>query len=113
MELTAGDVKVVWEAIGEGVSGEYDPDDPQDVELLRFSVYRKGIDSTNPWNDWIEVDDASYCTQVPVDTPVETLTVLLARIFNEVYDYVQAGESIKKICERLSWIAVDDAKFAV
>lgn len=109
MELTAGNVKVAWEAIGEGVSGEYDPDDPQDVELLRFSVYVWDIAG----NDWIEVDDASYCTQVPVDTPVETLTVLLARIFNEVYDYVQAGESIKKICERLSWIAVDDAKFAV
>lgn len=109
MELTAGDVKVVWEAIGEGVSGEYDPDDPNDVELLRFTVYHK----TSPYFDWTEVDDASYCTQVPVNTPSETLTVLLARIFNEVYDYVQAGESIKKICERLSWIAVDDAKFAV
>ena len=109
MELTAGNVKVVWEASGEGVCGEYDPDDPNDVELLRFAVYHK----TSPYFDWTEVDDASYCTQVPVNTPSETLTVLLARIFNEVYDYVQAGESIKKICERLSWIAVDDAKFAV
>lgn len=109
MELMSGDVKVVWEAIGEGRSGEYNEDDPDDVELLRFSVYRKSIDPNNPWNDWIEVDNASYCTQIPVDTPVETLTLLLARIFNEVYDYVVAGQSIKRICELLSWIAPEDA----
>jgi hypothetical protein len=114
MELTAGDVKVVLEAIGEGRSGEYNEDDPEDIELLRFTVYRKNPDHPTintpwEWDAWEQVEDASYCTQVPVDTPAEILSLSLARIFNEVYSYVEAGQSIKKICELLSWIAPEDA----
>jgi hypothetical protein len=92
MELTAGDVKVVLEAIGEGRSGEYNEDDPEDIELLRFTVYRKNPDHPTintpwEWDAWEQVEDASY----------------------EVYSYVEAGQSIKKICELLSWIAPEDA----
>jgi len=97
-ELIDGDVKVEWSDIGEGLDGFYNPDDPDDVALLRFDVSR--------WDhfDWEPVDDASYCTRVPVDTPKERLGELLRSIMDEVGDDVRAGISIKKKCEALSWI---------
>ena len=40
-----GNVRVEWDGSGsEGVSGEYDPDDPEDIHLLRFYVARKDGD---------------------------------------------------------------------
>lgn len=97
-ELIDGDVRVAWSELGEGYNGFYDPEDPEDKELLRFDVYRwDGI-------DWEPVDDASYCTAVPVDTPAERQTELLRVIMDEVKDDVLAGISIKKKCEYLSWI---------
>ena len=103
MKISAGDVMVEFEAIGEGRSGDYDETDPLDIELLRFTVSR--MES----GEWVAVEDASYCTQVPADTDAETLTRLLAGLFCEVYGPVSAGESIKKLCERLSWITPHDA----
>ena len=93
-ELTMNDITVELEDIGEGLSGDYDPNDKDDIPLLRFTV----------WKDHVQVDDASYCTQVPTDiTPTEATTVL-ATIMNEVAEPLAQGYSIKKMCERLSWI---------
>ena len=38
IELIRGGRKVEWIDIGEGWSGDYDPDDPDDIALLRFDV---------------------------------------------------------------------------
>lgn len=97
-ELIEDNVKVSWSECGEGYNGDYNPEDPDDVELLRFDVYRwDGI-------DWEPVDNASYCTGVPVNTPTERQTELLRVILDDVADDVRAGISIKKKCEHLSWI---------
>lgn len=97
-ELIDGDVRVTWSELGEGYNGFYNPEDPEDNELLRFDVYRwDGI-------DWEPVDDASYCTRVTVDTPPERQTELLRQIMDVVKDDVLAGISIKRKCELLSWI---------
>ena len=93
-ELTIKNVSVELEDIGEGLSGDYDPNDKDDIPLLRFTVLKDGE----------PVDDASYCTQVPTDiTPTEATNVL-ATIMNEVAEPLAQGYSIKKMCERLSWI---------
>jgi hypothetical protein len=34
-------VKIELEWIGEGLDGDYNPGNPNDVPLLRFSVYKK------------------------------------------------------------------------
>jgi hypothetical protein len=46
-DLTRGDVCVSWVELGEGYNGDYDEEDPEDVELLRFDVLVRGplIDS--------------------------------------------------------------------
>jgi hypothetical protein len=92
--LIKDDVAVeLWNA-GEGWSGDYNPDDPTDVNLLRFDVFYKSE----------AVDDASYCTQIPADTPAADKLQLLDIILNLVYEPLTDGHSIKKLCERISWI---------
>ena len=103
-ELIKGKVKVEWVQLGEGISGDYDADDPDDVELLRFDVSKK------VGREWKAVDDASYCTQVPVSATEGQRAELLKSIMHFVHDPVTAGSSIKKCCEELSWISLDSLK---
>lgn len=99
MKIINNHVRVEWTDIGEGLNGDYNPDDPEDVALLRFDIDR--------WNgfDWEPVDDASYCTNVPASTDTDTLMTLLEQIMAEVGDDVRAGISVKKKCEGLSWLS--------
>lgn len=92
---------VEWSELGEGIDGDYQPDDAEDVELLRFDVSRKVGDS------WEAIDDASYCTQVPVSATPDQRMKGLQLIMDEVYEWASQGYSIKKVCERLSWISLE------
>ena len=100
MELTKDKVRVELVELGEGKCGDYDPDDPDDIELLRFdvSIFTDG--------EWQDIDDASYCTQLPTSATPEQKQSALEWIMNEVYDGALGGYSIKKICEVLSWISL-------
>lgn len=100
MELIRGIVKVELESIGEGYNGDYDPDDPEDQPLLRFTVL-KLVDG-----EWEQIDDASYCTELPESTPNDLQGLVLTFIMDEVYDAVVGGASIKKRCELLSWLVI-------
>lgn len=93
-------VKITLVNLGEGINGYYDSDDPDDVNLLRFDV-SKFDDATV---SWVEVPDASYCTQIPATISYATGYQLLQIIMNELYPSIVNGEPIKKMCERLSWI---------
>lgn len=93
-----GGVTVEMEHIGEGLHGDYNPDDPDDVPLLRFTVLKDGE----------QVDDASYCTRVDANTDEENIVYILERIFEAVYDRVKSGESVKKLCEELSWLVIEE-----
>ncbi len=95
-------IKAVLEDIGEGVCGDYDPEDANDIQLLRFSAYIN--------NDGIfeQMDDASYCTQIPLSTPYGELARLCMVIFEEYRDVADAyrnGSSVKRLGERLSWLS--------
>ena len=102
MELIRDNVKVEWEAIGEGFSGDYNPEDLRDVELLRFyvSVLRNGV--------WEEKEDASYCTLFPVSATDEDkmagLQLLMENFHAALADDPDA--SVKKLGEQLSWISL-------
>jgi len=96
-------VAVEWVDLGEGMHGEFDPDDELDEPLLRFDVLRQRNDG-----EWEEVDAASYCTLVSANTVPPMLWIGLATILGEVLDDVIAGVSIKRICEVLSWMSTDD-----
>ncbi len=112
IELVRENVKVVLENIGEGLCGDYDPDDEDDDPLLRFSVYgRRGMEADDfalergyEGEEWAPFSDGSYCTQISATLPEEKLRALLEELMDEVFDAANQGHSIKKLCERLSWI---------
>lgn len=101
-------VRVAWVELGEGWSGDYNPDDPDDEELLRFDVYIKASEASQSENWWWEqIEDASYCTRFPASATPEQRAKGLEIIMDAVYERAMEGESIKKLCERLSWIGLN------
>ena len=99
-------LKVEWNNIGEGYNGDYNPLDPEDENLLRFDVYCK----RTPDSEWEEVEDASYCTNVPAKTPEDELERLLRILFDRYSDVIDDyldGTSVKKLGEELSWIGCE------
>ena len=96
-------VKVEWTDCNEGLSGDYNAENPEDVHLLRFDVYvvRDG--------SWVAVDDASYCTQMPADTDMDILKRAVKYLAKEYADVLSSDPdtSVKKLGERMSWIAPD------
>jgi len=101
IEVKSGSVKVVLEDIGEGYNGDFDEDDPEDAALIRFTVYKK------EGKEWVQVDDASYCTTMTILDDREKLTCIARSILEEVKDPIESGYSVKKLCERLSWLHTD------
>ena len=101
MEFTRNNLRIEWIDLGEGLSGDYNPDDPEDIHLLRFDLYNS-IDGV-----WEMVDDCSYCTLMPVDTSEDILMKALEYMIDEFTEVINAGYSGKKTGERLSWICPD------
>jgi hypothetical protein len=95
----SGKVKVEIEWIGEGWDGDYDPDNPDDVPFLRFSVYKREDDG-----HWESIDDSSYCTLLPATVDEDIVMDAIKYIMGSVETYVCGGHPIKKVCEQLSWI---------
>ena len=69
MSLQSSWLRVDWYNAGEGWWGDYNPGNPEDENLLRFDVYvRRGPQRQEDMDDgWQEVEDASYCTRIPVN----------------------------------------------
>lgn len=53
-------VLVTLEYIGEGWNGDYDPEDPDDDQLLRVTVSSR----TTPAGEWEPVERGSWCTDL-------------------------------------------------
>lgn len=85
-------VTVSW--IGEGNDGDYDPMTPGDQPLLRFDTQRKNEDGT-----WEDVDDGSYCTQVPAYAP----SYIIEAMPRYLVDQIENGMDNKRGLEMLSW----------
>ncbi|OGR90644.1 MAG: hypothetical protein A2V88_10330 [Elusimicrobia bacterium RBG_16_66_12] len=95
-----GGVRLTLEWMGEGWSGDYNPNDKEDEPLMRFFVERK------VGHSWEPVEDASFCTRIPASIPMSRKIVLAKMILNAMCDAVQSPgmRSPKKIGESLSWI---------
>lgn len=96
----SGQVKVLVEWMGEGWDGDYDGNNPNDVPFLRFSVSK--------WHGdfWEAIDDSSYCTLLPATIDGDMAMEAAKQILSRVEATVLEGGSIKKICEKLSWIDI-------
>jgi hypothetical protein len=105
MVKTKNDIhlKIEFCNLGEGYDGDYNHDDPDDVNLLRFDVSIKKEGDM----EWSEVPNASYCTQMPAHSSFDILEKALVMMMDEIFDAAIEGHSIKKACERMSWISPD------
>lgn len=99
--ISRGVVRIEWEDLGEGRSGDYDPADPEDERLLRFYVRRWDADA----GEWEDVEDASYCTNFPATASAAEKQSALEYLMRQFRGPVEAGESVKKLGERMSWIS--------
>ena len=108
-EAISGDVKVNFEYIGEGYSGEYDKDDPADMPLWRFYTQKReyvddpdtGIDHPD-WN-WVEVNEGSYCTQLSLSTSKDVMEKLV-KILAKRMEQAVIEDRVKREGEECSWI---------
>lgn len=101
-KLIRGRVKVEWTRLGEGIWGDYNPNDAADIELLRFDTYWFNYNG-----EWEPVEDGSYCTKMPVETTPEQREQGLRIIMDKIYRPMTDGFPIKKYCEELSHIGLD------
>lgn len=91
--------------IGEGYEGDYDEDDPEDERLLRFTFYTLNEEN----GETVSLEDASYCTHLTVDLPLEARLHAAGLMFGQVWDAIGPqpdpwGSGIKRLCEELSMI---------
>jgi len=96
-----------WEYVNEGYSGFYNPDDPDDAPLLRFTIYEwiEGHYSNGHWvySDWQQKEDASYCTLLPVGTDADLLRRFGERLL---------GATGRRELEFLTWTTPEELERA-
>lgn len=84
---------------GDGLRGDYNPDDPGDVALFRLSISR--------YNGMVWEAVGNTCTQLPVNSDFETQEKALRLIMSQVHSPVKRGQDITEILQDLSWISPD------
>lgn len=100
-EFFWSDFKVLWEYIGEGLSGDYNPEDEEDYPHLRFACYKRPEDHVKGEFEWEQMEDASYCTCLPISTPKTILKLASDEIMKEL------NGCYKKPLEKLSWLSLE------
>ncbi|MCA1064719.1 hypothetical protein QTG56_24215 (plasmid) [Rossellomorea sp. AcN35-11] len=103
MKLVNENVMVEWVELGEGLDGDYNPEDPTDIELLRFDV------SILIDGEWVEKEGASYCTQFPAYATEKQKMKGLQLLLDQFHDVLSSDTdvSVKKLGERMSWISLE------
>lgn len=96
VRVTGNNFAVAMSWIGEGLDGDFSVDRPEDTPLLRFDLTR--IDD-------IEMQDASFCTQIPV-TVGERRARELAKEILDIFETHLASDATDggRLAQRLSWI---------
>jgi hypothetical protein len=111
MSLIEGKVKVTLSYLEEGWNGDYNEDDPSDTPLFRMDVFAhrslKNENAEDDGKEWLWMNDSSYCTCIQaINTPgyKEIATKCLNTIMRNVKVHVENGQSVKRVCEKLSWL---------
>lgn len=100
LEIVDGNVRLIWEYIGEGYSGDYDPEDPADAPLLRFSLsFRE-----SPEAPWEELPDASYCTGLGTGTPEPVLRGFAKNIIGCLPTQDGRPSGYRRLLQEWSWL---------
>lgn len=91
-EFSKGPWNLAWsDETGEGYDGDYDPSDPDDRLLLRADLFY----------EMQPVDDGSYCTAAPADTPADVLASMSALLLEHLP--ASLDDYSRKLMERWTW----------
>ena len=110
LEVSHGGFKVVWEWAGEGRTGDYDPKDPGDAPILRFSCYefvppdRMGR-LAGVGGGWRQMGDAGSRTGMAIDSPLSDLAELALAILQ-----VLKGRHYKRRLKELGSLCPDNLR---
>lgn len=101
--LWSGNIGVSLEFIGEGIDGDYNADDPQDVPLLRF--YLMELDEDGNFLD----TDGSACCEVSNNTSPDERNRFLVLALRAAVEMRKAipGCGWKHFAGAISWKGVD------
>lgn len=83
--------RIDWDELGEGFNGDHDPTDPDDVELLRFTIYRNTYEDPRQAT-WVEVEGGSWCTEIPASTDLASRQRMLESMMTEVGSKVREAD---------------------
>lgn len=86
-----------WSYSGEGSSGDYNHEDPEDKPLIRLCLMDKNNEP---------IDSCSYCTQIEIDVTPEEVKLISQKVF---YKIKNDGKTPKKIMEEVSWFSRNTA----
>lgn len=104
VEVIRGDKKVVWEYIGEGENGDYNPETPEeDTPLLRFSCFKYDLAKGGADGAWEEIPNSSYCTRMPINSSLRHLLVAAGIIIEAL-----EKASYKHELRLISWFCPED-----
>lgn len=112
-------IKIEWEDIGEGLNGEYNPEDNSDIPLLRFYI-SVNVAPTGYEDRWEDIEGGSYCTLFPTTADDLLKQKALRFIFDHIVDYihfthyphdpVEYTAGFKQVLERMSYITPEWVK---
>lgn len=91
------DLRLSWTYEDEGLNGTYDPEDPDDYPLLRFTIYQRQEDDA-----YHPVEDCSYCTLVERGVSQDVLLGAGSAILRLFI----MSESKKRAMEMMSWLDI-------
>lgn len=97
--------------LGEGENGDYDPDDPEDTPLLRFSFYARPTGAGDKDGELMEIRDSSYCTLIDARLDFETRLACALVVFRNIQQVVgpypdEYAQGAKRACEEMSAMCV-------
>ena len=105
-------VRVEWVDLGEGMSGDYDPSDPNDMPLLRYDAWVRVMGTSMDeirglefydGDEWGYKANGSFCTQTNANTHGPVLELLAKFIADELAENLDNG-GWKSAAERMSWV---------
>lgn len=102
IERESENFKMILVELGESYEGEYDPEDPESVSLLRLDIiYKKEEDEGT-------IQNGSFCTCIPATTDIDGLKVFLKTVLDHAEDLLlRYGEdsmgTISRILGLYSW----------
>jgi len=102
-------VSLSWDCM-EGIQGDFNPKDKNDFPLLRFDISK-----TKRRNEFEELQDSSFCTQLAAFEDRKILTKAARCILKEAENNCSVTKGgfyyqWKRIMEGFSWLEIVDGK---